>query len=262
MMPEPVLKPLTGWSVICLRPSAQQPEVRRAVRARGGMHVALPGLRLAAMTEEAPARAALREALACPAVVFTSPAAVDFAARLAPLRLRAEQSVIAVGEGTARALARHGLHALMPPPEAMHSDGVLALPQWRNAAGPVGLVTAPGGRGVIAAGLAARGLELRRAEVYRRLPPRPDARRIHALTQAPAPRAVLVSSGEALEAVLAALPDTARARLLDATAVASSQRLADLARGCGFAHALRAPSPTAIAMLDALAAHVGAAGFR
>ena len=80
MMPEPVLKPLTGWSVICLRPGAQQPEVRRAVRARGGMHVALPGLRLASMPEEAPARAALREALACPAVAFVAPDSVPAAA--------------------------------------------------------------------------------------------------------------------------------------------------------------------------------------
>lgn len=256
------MKPLAGWSVVCLRPSAQQAPVRRAVQARGARHLALPGLRLAPAPDEHAARAALRDALACHTVVFTSPAAVMFAARLLPPRALRGQTAIAVGEGTARALARHRVSSITPPPDAMHSDGVLALPHWRDASGPVGLVTAPGGRGVIAAGLAARGMELHRAEVYRRLPPRLDARHLRALDASTPPRAVLVSSGEALERVLAALSDALRTRLLDATAVASSLRLAELARDRGFADVLVASAPTATAMLDALVGHVGTAGFR
>jgi uroporphyrinogen-III synthase len=262
MMPEPDLKPLAGWSVVCLRPSAQQAAVRRAVIARGGRHVSLPGLRLVPAIDARAARDALRNALDCSVIVFTSPAAVTFAAHLLPLRDLRRQTTIAVGEGTAMALARHGVPALMPPPDAMHSDGVLALPQWHQVAGPVGLVTAPGGRGVIAAGLTARGLEMRRAEVYQRLPPRLDARHLRALEHVPAPRAVLVSSAEALELALAALPEALRTHLLDATAVASSPRLAELARDRGFAGVLVASAPTASAMLDALVGHVGAAGFR
>ena len=252
MSAAPVLQ-LPGWSIVCLRPSPQQAAVRHAVQARGACHVALPGLRLAPMPDDLRARIELQCALRCEAVVFTSPAAVAFAARLLPLSELVAAWVFAVGEGTRRALARQGVEAIAPPPDAMHSEGVLALPQWRGIAAPVGLVTAPGGRGTIAAGLAQRGLEVLRAEVYHRLPPRLDARHLRALALAPAPRAVLLSSGEALDAVIGALPAGLLPVLLHATAVASSPRLAAMARSAGFAAVVEASAPTTARMLDALA---------
>lgn len=250
--------PLTGWTVICLRPSMQQAAARRAVRARGGVHVSLPGLRLVAQQ----AGEALVRALDCAAVVFTSPAAVHFAALQHVLELPSGVRCFAVGEGTARALARHGVRAIAPPPDAMHSDGVLALPQWQQLDGPVGLVTAPGGRGIIAAGLVRRGFSLRRAEVYRREPPRLDARHLRTLRQIGGPRAVLVSSAEALDAVLAILPADVRAGIFDGLVVASSPRLAELAGLRGFRATIIATAPTIQALLDALARHVATPGFR
>lgn len=256
-----VLPELTGWSVICLRPAMQQAAARRAVQARGARHVSLPGLALVPPPDVAQAREDLRKALDCPVLVFTSPAAVVFAARLLPLKTRAAQ-VFAVGEGTRRALARQGLAALAPSDDAMHSEGLMAMPHWHTIQGPVGLVTAPGGRGVIAARLAQRELKVQRAECYQRRPPRLDGRHWRALAQADAPRAVLVSSGEALEAVLAAVPEDVRGTLLDSVAVASSPRLARMTAGAGFAHSLTAPAPTVPAMLDALAEYAAAPGFR
>ena len=180
----------------------------------------------------------------------------------AALVLRPETLVFAVGSGTATALARHGIRAIAPPADAMHSDGVLALPHWQHLEGVIGLVTAPGGRGVIAAGLLRRGLQLMRAEVYQRLPPRPDARHLRELLASTAPRAVLVSSGEALDGIRAALPAQAHARLLDSVAIVSSPRLADMARSHGFTGVVTAPSPTAAAMLGALQQYAAGLGFR
>lgn len=236
----------------------QQPGVRRAVRARGAHPVSLPGLRLTAL----PTTGALAQALACPAVVFSSPAAVHFAARQQTLALAPGARAFAVGAGTRKALARHAIDAIAPAADAMHSEGVLALPQWQSVTGPVGLVTAPGGRGIIAAGLAHRQLEVIRADVYRRLPPRPNARQLTALAQAAAPRAVLISSGEALEHLLTALPSAARAQLLDAVAVTCSPRLTALAGARGFERVVGAPAPTAAAMLDALQQYASQARFR
>ncbi len=232
--------------------------MRRAVTARGARHVSLPGLRLAAL----PATAALGAALACPALVFTSPAAVLFAARQQPLLVASGSTVFAVGAGTAGALLRQGIRAWAPAADAMHSEGLLGLPQWSGIEGPIGLVTAPGGRGIIAAGLADRGLAVQRAEVYRRLPPRFSTRHLAALHAAPGARAVLVSSGEALDATLDALPEDARTHLRMALAVVSSARLAEAARAHGFRDILPAPAPTAGAMLDALARHAATLGFR
>lgn len=239
---------LAGWTVVCLRPRADQGAAGRAVAARGGTALALPGLRLVAMRDGAAAREALQAALACEATVFTSPAAVRFAARLARLPPRA---AFAIGAGSAAALRRHGVVALQPDADAMHAEGLLALPALASAA-RVGLVTAPGGRDVIAPALQARAKAVVLAHVYRRRPPRWRDDEIAALEASASPRAVLVSSAEALAHVLAQLPASARTRLLDAHAIASSERLHAIAREAGFARVSRAASPMLDAMLDAI----------
>src|SRR5262245_20818508 len=138
---------LKRWTVISLRPAAQQATVKRAIRAAGATPLALPALRLAPIPDAASARRALRAALRCERVVFTSPAAVRFAAALLPLKLARGARAYAVGEASARALAQCGVAAIHP--QAMHSEGLLALADFAED-GEVGLVTAPGGRGLIA----------------------------------------------------------------------------------------------------------------
>ena len=231
--------------------------MKQAIAARGATALALPALRLASMPDGDATRQALRAALDSALVIFTSPAAVRFAARLQPLRgIRAAQ-VHAVGLGTARVLARQGLDALHPAADAMHSEGLLALPSLASAAiaragGDVGLVTAPGGRGLLQQALRARGARVHVAEVYRRLPPRLDRRHGDALRASATPRAVLVTSAEALDHAFARLPTEAAARLRDSVAVVSSARLAERARQHGFATIIEASAPTPAALLDAL----------
>ena len=258
----PVLSPLVGWSVICLRPSRQQAAVRRAVRVRGAHHVSLPGISLAAMPDYDAALNALNSALQCEAVVFTSPAAVNFAAKLRALTCLSDRRVFSVGEGTTRALAAQKVQAISPAKDAMNSEGVLASNEWSQVRGPVGIITAPGGRGAIPAGLMQRGFEVIRADVYRRNAPRLDRRHQLALMSSPEPRAVLISSGEALLGALALLPEAHAALLRDSWAVVSSQRLETLAKENGFSQCLTATAPTAEVMLDCLAIHALSSSFR
>lgn len=255
---------LAVWTVISLRPARQQASMRRAIAARGARALALPALRLAPMDDAAAARRALRAALSCPRVLFTSPAAVSHAAALAPLACGAKQRMFALGRGTARALARHGIAATHPAENAMRSEGLLGLPdfapgRFTREQAAVGLITAPGGRGLLAHALRARGAQLHVAEVYRRLPPRFDRRHHQALLASHAPRALLLTSAEALDNALAGLPPDALVPLRDSLAVASSARLAQHARERGFSRTLEAGAPTARALLDALEAHARAA---
>jgi uroporphyrinogen-III synthase len=251
---------LAGWTVISLRPASQQAAVRAAAQARGAAFVSLPGVALEALPVS---REVLQRSLACAQVVFTSPAAVEFAH--AAQALPATLAAIAVGSGTAQALVERGIVALQPPPQRMRSEGVLdlavlAAPRANGAC--VGLVTAPGGRDAIAPALRERGFEVRVAEVYRRVEPRWSAAQIAALEAAQAPRAVLLTSGEALSNALRRLPAAARATLLDAAAIASSERLAAAAREAGFATTLAAASPRVESLLDALGAHAKGAAIR
>lgn len=232
------------WYVISLRPSGQHASLRRAAARHGAGLIALSPWRLQVRDDDT-SRAQLQAALSAPRVVFTSPAAVRAAARLQSLRAAKPQIWCAVGAGTAHALRRAGIEAVQAP-QRMDSEGLLALPALVAIAGlRVGLVTAPGGRGTLLPALQARGAEVLRADVYERVPVPPSPRAIAALRGLALPAVLLVSSGEALQRTLAALPDEVAARLRRTSVVVASERLATLAREHGFAdiHAARSPRP-------------------
>ena len=243
------LQPLGGTCIVITRPAGTGAPLARKVRNLGGEPFLLPGSSLRAVADPANARKALQGALACDVVIFTSPAAVRYARGLAPLRSRAV--VLAPGAGTRLALQRAGF-AVVRAPAREDSEGILALPVLDDVRGRrIGIVGAAGGRGLLARELATRGAEVLHAHVYRRLPARLDDRHAKTLLRGKPQRPlyVLLSSGEALGNILAALPDDARSALLAGTAVASSARLAGAARRAGFARKLRAPSARADDML-------------
>jgi uroporphyrinogen-III synthase len=243
---------LSGCYVISLRPVGGHGTVRRAAAALGARTLALSPWRIVHLGDD-DARSALRRALASSRVVFTSPAAVAAAAALEPLRPQAGQPWVAVGAGTAQALRRAGA-GTVDAPARMDSEGLLALPVLRDVRGlDIGLVTAPGGRGVIAATLASRGARVLRANVYERVEIAPSPRAVAALRALDAPAWVLVSSGEALDHVVATLPADALACLRGAGVVAASERLAGLARDHGLQVVAVAASARPAAMLAACA---------
>jgi uroporphyrinogen-III synthase len=220
------------------------------VRELGGTAVPLPGSSLRATEDPRTVRVALRRALGGDAVIFTSPAAVRFAARLMPLRTHAV--VIAPGAGTAAALRRvAALDARIP--ERADSEGLLMMPELRRARGKhIGIVGAPGGRGLLETTLRKRGARVTQAHVYRRVPARLDRRHALALLDHRAPLYVPLSSSEALRNLLATLPAEAGRALLAGTAVASSGRLLQSARAAGFARVLRAESAHDADLIDAI----------
>ena len=207
--------------------------MRRAAATHGARVLALSPWRID-MRDDAATRAALRDALSADAVVFSSPSAVRAAAALRALRPRRGQAWLAVGAGTAMALRRAGVSGVASPAR-MDSEGLLSMPELRAVRGrAIGLVTAPGGRGAIAATLARRGARILRADVYARVPVAPSARAIAALRALRARPWLALGSGEALQHLLAALPADAATALRRARVVAASERLAALARTLGF----------------------------
>ncbi|MEO7071664.1 MAG: uroporphyrinogen-III synthase [Rhodanobacter sp.] len=239
---------LHGRAVVITRPAGTAASLARRVRAAGGVPVLLPGLALRAINDVA-AVDALRAALGDDLLLFTSPAAVRFAAHLLPLRTHGQ--VLAVGQGTARALRRHGVAAPLVPVQA-DSEGLLAHPALAGAAGrPVALICAPGGRGVLRDELAQRGARLREVHVYRRVPARLDRRHVDAVLQLPDSACVLLSSAEALANLCRQLPAPALAHWLGITAVVSSERLAAATRAAGFTRIVVADSALSSHLLAA-----------
>src|SRR5690606_31611489 len=208
----PTSTALAGCYVISLRPVGGHAPVRRAAAAHGARTLALSPWKLARREDRA-TRDALRAALAADRVLATSPAAVRAAAALRPLRRRRGQQWFAVGAGTAAALRRAGVDEVVAPAR-MDSEGLLALP---------GLQGLRGG-GHIAPELRRRGARVLRADVYERVPIAPAPRAVAALRALRVPAWLLLSSGEALEHLLGALPGDAVAALRRARVVAASQR--------------------------------------
>ncbi|WP_454832778.1 uroporphyrinogen-III synthase [Pseudoxanthomonas wuyuanensis] len=239
-----------GWYVISLRPQGGHAALRRAAARRGAGLLALSPWRIE-LQQDTAARRALALALAADNVLFTSPAAVVSAARLAPLQALPGQSWLAVGSGTAAALRRAGVGTVVSP-QRMDSEGLLQLPQLQHLRGrSVGLVTAPDGRDLLAPSLQERGARLHRADVYRRVAVAVPERAIERLRKLPAPACLLLSSSAALTQAMAGLPEDAARRLLDCTVAAASDRLAEQAAAAGFQRIFRAAGPRPAQLLDA-----------
>jgi len=230
------------WTLISLRPRGQHAPLRRVANAAGAHVIALSPWALHACAD-ATTRSALDLALAAERVIFSSPAAVQAAARLVDLAAPHPGQWLAVGAGTAAALGRHGAQDIAAPMR-MDSEGLLALPSLADLHGlRAGLVTAPGGRGVIAQTLEQRGAHLLRANVYVRRPLPLAPRTLQRLRRAAMPWVLALSSGEALTRLLAQLPDDLQAPLRAAIVVAASERLAAQARASGFAQVQVAAGP-------------------
>jgi uroporphyrinogen-III synthase len=246
--------PLQGWYVISLRPLGQHAPLRHQAGKLGARTFALSTLRL----QPLPAGAVLAEALRCPRVLATSPAAVRFAAAQRRLRQRAGQQWFAPGAGTAAALRRAGVGAehVHFPALGAGAEALLEDPLLQQLDGArIGVITAPGGRDLLLDALRQRGAQLHAALVYERAPLRLAASRIRALAALPARSALLISSGEALASLWQSLDTAGRDALRARPWVASSPRLAAQAKQLGFRSPLLAADARPEHMLAALAAH-------
>jgi uroporphyrinogen-III synthase len=218
---------VTRGDVLVLRPQPGADETVAALEEAGIAARAMPVLDIEAMPDSPALRACVQDLDHHDAVIFVSPAAVRHGLRWIdrywpqyPLRVR----WFAVGARTAAELAAHGIRALVPDGDE-RAEGLLALRELQ--AGEVHrvlVVRGEGGRALLAEELAARGATVAFLEVYRR---RPRAVALPPLAQV---RALVVSSGEVLEACLA----TGGAGLRTCPLVVPSERVAAGAREAGF----------------------------
>ncbi len=237
------------WTLVSLRPRGQHASMRRAAWALGGEVIGLSPWALAARDDPA-TRAALVTALGADRVVFTSPSAAQAAGRLAPLAGPHGGTWLAVGAGTAAALAAQG--ADVQAPQRMDSEGLLDLPALARVDGlRIALVTAPGGRGLIGPTLETRGAHLQRVEVYARVPLSPPPRLLQRLRRRPGPWVLALSSAQALAWLVAQAPADLLARLRHSPAVVASERLAGLATDAGFARVQVAEGPQPLQLVRA-----------
>ena len=131
------------------------------------------------------------------------------------------------------------------------------MPELQDVHGrSIGLVTAPGGRGMLAPALVERGARVIRADVYARRSIAFSARALTALDAAlasPHRLLLVLSSQDALQRLLTERGLGSHASRSDVAVVAASERLADLARDAGCKRIAVATSASPAALLHAAA---------
>jgi uroporphyrinogen-III synthase len=233
-----VSPPLAGVAVVVTRPRAQAVGFAAMVSAAGATPILLPALEI----EPVELDAAARERLAPDAfdwAIYTSANAVTHSLRQLPRPVRAH--VAAIGRATARVLEELGLAVHAVPAGPSESEGLLALAPFDAPSGQrILIVKGEGGRTLLREALTRRGAEVTTADVYRRVPARPDPAALAALRRACGEVRVVVAatSAESLAALLAAVPDASLPRLRDAELLVPGGRIADAARAQGWRGAL------------------------
>lgn len=233
--------PLAGKTIVVTRPQAQAAELAAAIRAAGGEPFVFPLLTISAADDPAPLAAAVAALDDYRMAVFISPNAVDFSvpAILArgpwPLRLQAA----AVGQGTVRALAAHGVRGAIAPTTRFDSEALLELPEMqtaRVAGGRIAIFRGDGGRELLADTLRERGATVDCVTCYHRSGPADLAPLIERWRQGI--DAFTISSSEGLRYLVDALDDAMRRRLCTTPVFVPHARIAENARALGLSRVI------------------------
>lgn len=253
--------PLAGVTVVVTRPRAQATRFAALVSAAGGTPLLLPALDIEPIELDAEARNRLAPD-SFDWTIYTSANAVESSRRQLsrPVRTR----IAAVGRGTARVLAEHGVDVHAVPATTADSEGLLALEPFTALAGQrILILKGEGGRTLLREALERRGATVVTGDVYRRVAAVPEPASLAALETACATGHVVVAvtSAESLAALLAAVPDDRMPQLRETTLLVPGDRVAASARSHGWRGPLVvAASAEDAAMAEALPGSLASSG--
>lgn len=228
--------PLAGKTIVVTRPLAQAGALAEAICAAGGTPFVFPLLEISPATNPALLEDAVSRLSDYAIAIFISPNAVDYslpsilARGVWPLGLLPA----AVGQGTVRALAAHGVCGAVAPTERFDSEALLELPEMQRAcvAGKrVALFRGDGGRELLAETLRERGAIVDCIPCYHRAAP---ATVVPLLAQwQQGIDGFTVSSSEGLRYLVELLDAAGRERLAVTPIFVPHARIAENARALG-----------------------------
>ena len=233
--------PLAGKTIVVTRPRAQAGPLATAIAAQGGQLLIFPLLEIGPAADPQPLATAVARLADYSLAVFISPNAVAYAlpAILARGPWPAGLQPAAVGQGTVKALAAHGIAGCVAPRERFDSEALLDLPELaagQVAGKRVAIFRGDGGRELLAETLRARGAEVDCITCYCRSGPAGGVAPLLAAWRAGKLDALTVSSSEGLR-YLVDLLDTEGRRYLQKTPVfVPHARIAENARALGLSN--------------------------
>lgn len=243
---------LKDLQVLVTRPVDQAERLCLLIEQTGGRALRFPTLEIGSVLVD-PQK--LDQALQSDWLIFTSTNAVDFALKAFSGKMAGLQNlkIAAVGLATANALQNAGLVSDCVPKSEFSSEGLLAEACMHQVADLyITIVRGVGGREKIAQTLRDRGAKVDYLEVYRRSQPDIDNNELLEQLNIGKLNAITITSGEALQNLLA-MVDAASAALLKKLAlIVVSERIKELAQQLGFEQILVSLQPTDAAILQTL----------
>ena len=250
---------LAGRTIVVTRPLAQCAPLVEAIRGEGGEALVFPLLRILPADDPRPLADAVARLGDYAFAVFISPNAVDHAlpAILAHGPWPGGLVPAAVGQGTVRALAAHGIGGCIVPSDRFDSEALLALPELDTGhvcGRRIAIFRGDGGRELLADTLRERGATVDCVTCYRRAGPDSGTAPLLAAWRAGRLDALAVSSSEGLRYLHDLLDDEGR-RWLSATPLfVPHARIAESAGALGLHRVVLTP-PADEGILAALRAY-------
>ena len=230
--------PLAGRTIVVTRPLAQAMPLAEAIASEGGLPLVFPLLDISPALDPQPLADAVAQLADYSIAIFISPNAVEHAvpAMLAQGVWPSGLMPAAVGQGTLRALAAHGVTGCIAPTERFDSEALLALPELaaeRVAGRRIAIFRGDGGRELLGDTLRQRGATVDPVTCYCRsgplhgVAPLLDAWRLGRLD------ALTISSSEGLRHLVALLDPEGLDFLRQTPLFVPHQRIAENARLLG-----------------------------
>lgn len=235
------------WTVLSLRPHGLHAVAHSASQLRGAKFLPCSSMKLEAMKSDDE----LKVALSCQYIIVTSPAAARFAAQSPFFSVAEKSHWFTLGDGTASVLRKIGVRTIFTPEAGSNSESLLAMPALQNLDGQhIGLITAPGGRGLIEPELVKRGARVHIVHTYQRKVIPLAAEQLDAINRMHPPFVVLCSSHEIFLSLWQQISPASQAKLRQGFWILSSIRLQALLQEAGILNTFVSSSPQPDAMLE------------
>jgi uroporphyrinogen-III synthase len=188
------------------------------------------------------------------AIFVSANAAIRGLARVHARGMRLSHlKLAAIGRKTALALKEQGYQIDICPPREFTSEALLAMASMQTLRGKrIVIFRGEGGRELLLETLVARGATIEYAEVYRRIIPHANARRLRKYIDQRAIDLITVTSVEGLSNLNALCGRARHAMLRNIPMVVGGARMLQTAHVLGFVEAINAGEPSDEAMFDAV----------
>jgi uroporphyrinogen-III synthase len=252
---------LKGAHVLVTRPAHQAENLCRLIEQQGGVAVRFPTLQIVGIDTPLDNHSDNKSIATNPLsklsnyhwLIFLSANAVNFALKANDGKIAQFEAshIAAIGQATARELESAGLRVTMIPQQGFDSESLLAMPQMQHVKGmDILIIRGQGGREELAKVLRSRGANVEYWEVYRRVVPDFDRSELIGLLEQGLLGAIIITSGEAVQNLVAMLGTNYQERLTMIPLVVISDRVSRLAAELGFTRIAVTDNPSDLAILD------------